>query len=156
MTGVGDPPLGDPVTPGVHTMTTGTGPDSATLDPILVTTDIGAIANTNTAGTIPDPSIDLPIAAPHITGAPVHTTTAETLPTADLLLLAMISPEMTADLDIAPDNANTDQPEDHQQQHRHHPENMKTRNRNINKSPLMIHLPNITAQTKVKVTPRMN
>ena len=43
---------------------------------------------------------------------------------------------MTADLDIAPDTANTNQPEDQQQQHRHHLGNMKIRNKNINKSPL--------------------
>ena len=108
----------------------------------------------NTAGTIQDPSIDLPIAAPCIIEAPVHTATAETLPTADLLL-AIISPEMTADLNIAPDNANTDQPKDHHQQHRHHLGNMKTRNKNINKSSLTIHHQNITVQMKVKVTRRM-
>ena len=44
--------------------TTGTGPDSATLNPILEITAIGAIANMNTTGTTQDPSIDLPIAAP--------------------------------------------------------------------------------------------
>ena len=149
MTGVGDPPLGDPVTPDVHAMTTGTGLDSVALNPNLITTDIGVIACMNTTGTVPDPSIDLPVTAPCIIGASVHTTTAETLPTADLLLTA-IPPKMIADLNIAPDNANTNQPEDHQQQHRHHLGNMKTRNKKINKSSLMIHPQNITAQMKVK------
>ena len=134
-------------------MTTGTGPDSATLDPVLVTTVIGAIANMNTAGTIQDPSIDLPIAAPCVIGAPVHIATAETLPTADLL--ATIPPEMTADLNITPNTANTNQPEDHQQQHRHYLGNMKTGNKNKNKSSLMIHHQNITVQMKVKATQRM-
>ena len=102
-----------------------------------------------TAGTTPVPSTGLPIAAPHATGAPVHTATIGTLPTADLLLI-VTSPGMTADLDIAPDNASTNQPEDPQQLHRHHLANMKTENRNINRSLLMIHHLNITAQTKVK------
>ena len=128
MTGVGDPPLGNPVTLDIHAMTIGIGLDSVTLDPDLVTTGTGVIADMTTAGTTPDPSIDLPVTAPHVTGAPAHTATTETLPTADLLPAAT-PPETTADLDIASDNANTNQPEDHQQQHRHHLRNMKTRNK---------------------------
>ena len=84
----------------------------------------------NTAGTIQDPSIDLPVIAPHVIRAPAHIATAETLSTADLL--ATTPPEMTADLDITPNTANTNQPEDHQQQHRHHLGNMKTGNKNKN------------------------
>ena len=151
--GIGDPPLGDPVTQGIPATTTGTGPDSAALNPVLVTTVIGAIANMTTAGTVQDPSIDLPVTAPHVIGAPVHIATAETLPTADLL--AVVPPEMTADLDITSNTTNTNQPEDHQQQHRHHLRNMKTGNRNENKSSLMIHHLNITVQKKVKATRRM-
>ena len=107
----------------------------------------------STAGTAQDPSIDLPITAPCIIGAPVHITTAETLPTPDLL--ATIPPETTADLGITPNIANTNQPEDHHQQHKHHLENMKTRNKIINKLSLMIHHQTTTVQTKVKVTQRM-
>ena len=84
----------------------------------------------NISGTIQDHSIDLPITAPHVIVAPVHITTTETLHTADLLLTA-ITPETTADLDITPNTANTNQPKDHQQQHKHHLRNMKTRNKNI-------------------------
>ena len=154
MTGEGDPPLGNSVTPDVHAMTTGTGLDSVALDPDLVTTDTGVTANMNTAGTTPGHSIGLPIAAHHVIGAPAYTASAETLPIIDHLLAA-IYPEMIADLDIAPDTTNTNQPEDHQQQHRHHLENMKIRNKNIDKSPLTIHPWNITAQTTVKLTLRM-
>ena len=154
MTAVGDPPLGNPVTLDTHTRTTGIGLDSVALNPNLMTTDTGVIAHMTTVGTIPDPSIDLPVTAPHITGAPVHTATTETLPTADLLP-AITPPETTANLDITPDNATTNQPEDHPQQHRHHLKNMKTRNKNINKSQLLTHHWNITAQMKVKLTPRM-
>ena len=134
-------------------MTTGTGPDSAALDPILATTVIEAIANMSTAGTAQDPSIDLPITAPHVIGAPVHITTTETLPTPDLL--AAIPPEMTADLGITPNTTNTNQPEDHQQQHEHCLKNTKTRNKNINKLSLMIHHQTITVWMKVKATWRM-
>ena len=111
------------------------------------------IANMSTAGTAQDPSIDLPIAAPCIIGAPVHIATAETLPTPDLL--AAIPPETMAHLSITPNTTNTNQPEDHQQQHEHHLKNMKTRNKNINKLSLMIHHQTITVQMKVKTTQRM-
>ena len=103
-----------------------------------MTIDIGVIVDMTTAGTAPVPSTDLPIAAPHTTGAPVHTTTIGTLPTAELLL-AVTPPEMTADPDMVPDNASTNQPEDPQQLHRHHLTNIKTENKNINRSLLMIH-----------------
>ena len=134
-------------------MTTGTGPDSTALDPVLATTVIEAIANMSTAGTTQDPSIDLPVTAPHIIGAPVHIATTETLPTPDLL--AEIPPETTADLCITPNTANTNQPEDHQQQHDHHLKNAKTRNKNINKLSLMIHHQTTTVLMKVKATWRM-
>ena len=107
----------------------------------------------NTTGTIQDPSIDLLITAPCIIGAPAHIATTETLPTADLLAAA--PPEMTADLNITPNTANTNQPKDQQQQHRHHLRNIKTGNKNKNKSSLMIHHQNITVQMKVKATWRM-
>ena len=107
----------------------------------------------NTTGTIQDPSKDIPIAAPHVIGAPAHIATAETLPTADLL--AATPPETTADLDITLNTTNTNQPKDHQQQHRHHLGNMKTGNKNKNKSSLMIHHQNITVQMEVKETWRM-
>ena len=107
----------------------------------------------STAGTTQDPSIDLPITASHVIGAPVHITTTETLPTPNLL--AAIPPEMTADLGITPNTANTNQPKDQQQQHEHHLKNMKTRNKNINKLSLTIHHQTITVQMKVKVTRRM-
>ena len=84
------------------------------------------------------------VTAPCIIGAPVHIATKETLPTPDLL--TKIHPGTTADLNIAPNTTNTNQPEDHQQQHKHQLKNMKTRNKNINKSSLMIHHQTITVQ----------
>ena len=134
-------------------MTTGTGPGSAALDPILTTTVIEAIADMSTTGTTQDPSIDLPVTAPHIIGPPVHIATTETLPTPDLL--AATPPGMTAAPSITPNTANTNQPEDQQQQHKHPLENMKKRNRNINKLSLTIHPQTITVWMKVKATQRM-
>ena len=154
MTGEGDPPLGDPVTPDIHATTTGIDLGPVAPDPALVTMDIGVTAAMNTARTTPGHSIGLPTTAYHIIGAPVHTTTTEILPTVDHLPTA-IFPMMTADPDIALDTTNTNQPKDHQQQHRHHLGNMKIRNKSINKSPLTILLRNIIAQTRVKPTLRM-
>ena len=154
MTEEGDPPLGVQITPDIHAMTTGTGLDSVALNPNLVTMDTGVTADMNTTGTAPGHSIGLPTTAHHIIGAPAHTATTETLPTIDHLLAA-IPPKMTADLAIAPDTPNTNQPKDHHHQHRHHLRNMRIRNKNINKSPLMIHPRNITAQMTVKPTLRM-
>ena len=119
-----------------------------------MTTDTGVIADMTITETTPAPFTDLPIAASCVTEAPVHTATTGTLPTADLLLTAT-PPKMTADPDITPDIASTNQPEDHWQQHRHHLANMRTGNRNINRLLLMIHLWNITAQTTVKLTLKM-
>ena len=152
MTGVGDPPLGTPVTPDLHAMTTGTDLDSVALDPDLITTDIGITANMNTAGIIPNHSIDLPTAVPYVIGAPVYTATTETHPTTDLHPTG-IPPKMTAGCDIAPGDINTNQPRDLHQHHRHHLGNMGTKD--INRLPSMTHPQNITAQMKVKTTPRM-
>ena len=134
-------------------MTTGTGPGSAALDPILATTVIEAIADMSTTGTAQDPTIDLPITAPCVIGVPVHITTAGTLPTPDLL--ATTPPGMTADPGITPNITNTNQPKDHYQQHEHHLKNAKTRDRNINKFPSTILPQTITVWMKVKVTQRM-
>ena len=129
-------------------MTTGTGPGSAAPNPVLTITVIKAVANMSTAGTAQDPPIDIPIVAPHSIEAPAHITTVETLPTPDLL--AATHPGMTADPGITPNTATTNQPKDHHQQHEHHPKNTKTRDRNLNKFPLMILSQTITVWMKGK------
>ena len=48
MTGEGDPPLDDPVTPDVHATTTGIDLGSVAPDPTLITMDIGVTATMNT------------------------------------------------------------------------------------------------------------
>ena len=107
----------------------------------------------STAGTTQDRPIDIPVTAPHIIGAPAHIAIAETLPTPDLL--AATPPGTTADPGITPNIATTNQPKDHHQQHEHHLENMKTRDRNLNKFPLTIPSQTITVQMEVKATQRM-
>ena len=134
-------------------MTTGTGPGSAAPAPILAITVIKAVANMSTTGTTQEPPIDIPITAPHAIEAPAHITIVETLPTPDLLAATL--PGMTADPGITPNTATTNQPKDHHQQHRHHPENTRTRERNLNTFPLTILSQIITVWRKVKATQRM-
>ena len=118
-------------TPDAHAMNTGTGLDSVTLDPDPVTTIIGVVATMTLIGVNPDHSTNLPIATSHVIEAPVPTTTVMTQPTADLPLTG-IPPEMTADLDIDPENNTTNQPEDLHLLHTLHPGNLRTGN--INRS----------------------
>ena len=134
-------------------MTTGTGPGSAAPAPILAITVIEAVADMSTTGTTQDPPIDIPIAAPHTIEAPAHIAIVETLPTPDLLAATL--PGTTADPGITPNAATTNQPKDHHQQHRHHPKNMRTRDRNLNKFPLKILSQINTVRRKVKVTQKM-
>ena len=134
-------------------MTTRTGPGSAAPNPVLAITVIEAVADMSTAGTTQDPPIGNPITAPCAIEAPAHITIIETLPTPDLL--AATPPGTTADPGITPNTAPTNQPKDHHQQHEYHPKNMKTRDRNLNKFPLMIPSQIITVQRKVKATQRM-
>ena len=111
MTGEGDPPLGNPATPDIHAMNTGTDLDSVTLDPNPVTSAIGVVATMTLIGVDPDHSTDLPIATSYMIEAPVPTATIATHPTADLPLTG-IPPKMTADLDIDLENNTTNWPKD--------------------------------------------
>ena len=116
-----------PVTPDVCATTTGTGPGSAAPDPVLIITVIKAVAIMSTTRTAQDPPIYIPIAALHVIEAPAHITIAGTLPTPNLL--AATPPGTTAEPGITPNTTTTNQPEDHHQQHKHHLENTKTRDR---------------------------
>ena len=107
----------------------------------------------STVGTAKDPPIDIPVAAPCAIEAPAHIAIIETLHTQDLLATTLLG--TTADPGITPNTATTNQPEDHLQQHRHHPKNTRTRDRNLNKFPLTILSQIITVQRKVKATQRM-
>ena len=102
---------------------------SATLDPDPTTTAIGAAAAMIPRGVDQDHSIGLPTAISHVIEAPAPITAAMIHPTADSPPVDM-SPEMTADPAIKPENSSTNHPEDLHG-------NLRTEN--INKSQSMIH-----------------
>ena len=111
--------------PDICATTTGTGTGSVAPAPTLTTTAIKVVADMSTTGTTQDPPIDIPITAPYAIEAPAHIAIVETLHTKDLLAAILLG--MTADLGITPNTTTTNQPEDHLQQHRHHPKNTRTR-----------------------------
>ena len=152
MTGVGDLPLDITATPDTHAMTTGTDLDSVALDPDPITTAIGVVATRTLIEVSPDHSTDLPIATSHVTEAPVPTATVTIHLTADPHLTGTL-PEMAADLDIGPGNHITNQTEVLHPLHRHRLGN--TRTEDTNKSQLMTHHQNTTAQMTMTATQMM-
>ena len=150
MTEIGDLPLDITATPDTHTMNTGTDLDSVALDLDPVTTAIGVVATRTLIEVTPDHSTDLPITTSHVTEAPVPTTAIMIHPTADPRLTGTL-PEMTAEIDIGPGNIITNQTEDLHPLHGHHLGN--TRTKDTNKSQLMTHHWNTTAQMTMTVTP---
>ena len=152
MTGMIDPPLDAIATPDVHTMITRIDPDSVIPSPTSITIDIGVAAARTPVEVALGHSTDLPDIVSHFTGAQVPTATATTHHTADLHLIG-IFPEMTADLDINPENNITGWPTDPHPPHKHHLGNIRIRD--TSKSPLMTHHQNTTAQMIMTVTQRM-
>ena len=84
-----------------------------------------------------------------MTEAPVPTAAIAIHPTADPCLTGTL-PEMTADLNKGPGNIITNQTKDLHPLHGHHTGN--TRTKDTNKSQLMTHHQNTTAQTTMTVT----
>ena len=152
MRGVIDPPLDIIATPEVHTMSTRKDPDSVIPSPTAITIDIGVATTRTPVEVTSGHSTDLPTIVSHVTGAQVPTTTTTTHCTTDLHLIGIL-PEMTADLDINPENNTTEQPTDPHLPCKHHLGN--TRIRDTSKSPLMTHHQNTTAQMIMTVTQRM-
>ena len=151
MTGMIDPPLDAIATPDIHTMTTRIDPDSVVPGPTPITIDIGVAATRTPIEVAPGHSTDPPDVASHVTGTQVPTTTAMTHCTTDLHLIEIL-PEMTADLDINPENSTTDRPTDpHPPQH--HLGNIRIGD--TNKLLLTTHHQNTTAQMTMTVTQRM-
>ena len=148
-TEVGDLSLDITATPDTHAMITGTDLNSVALDLNPVTTAIGVVATRTLIEVAPDHSTDLPITTSHMTEAPVPTTTIMIHPTA-VRCLTRTLPKMIADLSIGPGNIITNQTEDLHPLHRHHSGN--TRTKDTNKSQLMTHHRNTTAQTTMTVT----
>ena len=102
---------------------------SATLNPDPATTAIGAAAATIPGGVDQDHSIGLLTTISHVIEAPAPITAAVIHPITDSPPVDM-SPEMTADLAIKPENSSTNHPEDLHG-------NLRTEN--INKSQSTIH-----------------
>ena len=125
MIGIGDPPLDVTVTPDTHAMIAETDLDSAAPDLSPITTAIEVVAIRTLTEVATDHSTDLPVAASHVIGALVPTATVTTHLTADIHLIGTL-PKMTADLDIAPGNNTTNQPEDLHPLHRCHLGNIRT------------------------------
>ena len=151
-TGVIDPPLDFIATPDVHTMITRLDPGSVIPSPTPVTIDIGVAAIRTPIEATPGHSTDLPDIVSHTTEAQVPTTTATTHCTADLHLIG-IPPTMTADLNSNPKNNTTDWHKDPCPPCKQHLGNIRIRD--TNKSPLMTHCQNTTAQMIMIVTQRM-
>ena len=152
MIAVGDPPLDITVTPDAHVMITETDLDSAAPDLAPITTAIEVVATRNLAEVAQDHSTDLPVTASHVTGALIPTAAVATHLTTDLHLIGTL-PVMTADLDIAPGNNTTNQPEDLHPLHRHRLGNIRTVG--TNKSQLRTPCQNTTAQMTMTVTQMM-
>ena len=127
-------------------------PDSVAPGPTPVTIDIGVAATRTPVEVTQGHSTGLPNIVSHITGAQVPTAIAMTHCTTDLHLIGIL-PEMTADLNINPENNTTDWPMDPHPARRHHLGNIRIRG--MSKSPLMTHHQNTTAQMIMTVTQRM-
>ena len=151
-TGVIDPPLGIIATPGIFTMITRIDPGLVVPHPAHITIDIGVAAIMTPIGASPGHSTDLPDAVSHTTEAQVPTTIVVTHCTTDLHPIG-IFPEMTADLDTNPENNITNRCKDPHPPHKQHLRSIRIGD--TNRSQLMIHHPNTTAQMIRIVTQRM-
>ena len=152
MMGIIDPPLDVISTPDVHNMITRIDQDSVAPGHAPITTDIGVAAARTPAEATPGHSTDPSDVVSHITEAQVPTATAATHCTADLHLIGIL-PKMTANLDTHPENNTTDQPMDPPPPCKQHLGKIGIRD--TNKSPLMTHHQNTTAQMIMTVTQRM-
>ena len=140
-------------TPGITTMTIGTGTDSVDLDLAHITLDIGVTV----AVTLTEVILDY-FTSPHTialcaTGPPAHTATAETHHIADPHH-AGISPKITVDQEhINPINTITNPHRDHLPVHNQHPGSLMIES--TNRLQLMIHPQNIIALMNRTVIQRM-
>ena len=140
-------------TPGVPTMTIGTGTDSVDLNLTHITLDIGVTVAVILTEVIPDHFTNHHAIALHATGAQAHTTTAKTHHITDPHH-AGTSPEMTVDPEhINPTSTITNQHKDHLPVHNQHPGSLRIEG--TNRSQLMIHPRNIIALMIRTVIQRM-
>ena len=147
-----DPPLGIIATPDILTMIKRIDPGLVIPNPTHITIDIGVAAIMTPVGATPSHSTDLPDVVSHTTEAQVPTTIAVTHCTADLHPIG-IFPEMTADINTIPENNITNRHKDPCPPHKQHLESIRIGD--TNRSQLMIHHLNTTAQMIRIVTQRM-
>ena len=133
-------------------MITRIGPGLVIPNPAHITMDIGVAAVMTPIGATPGHSTDPPNVVSHATGAQVPTTITVTHCITDLQPVG-IFPEMTADLDTNPENNITNWHTDPHQTHKQHLGSTKIGD--TNRSQLMIHHQNTTAQMIMIVTPKM-
>ena len=139
--------------PDFLTVTIETCTDSANLNLVHITQDIGVTAVVIPTEAILDHFIDLHTIAPHATEVPAHTTTAMTHHIADPHH-ADIYPEKTVDPEhIDPASNIINQHKDHLPVHSQHPGSLRTEG--TNRSQLMNLPQNIIAQMNGIVTQRM-
>ena len=145
--------LGIITTPGITTVTIGTGTDSFDLDLAHITLDIGVTVTVILTKVVLDPFTGPQAIAHHATGAPVHTATTETHHITDPHH-AGISPKMTVDPEHAnPTNTVTNPHRDHLPVHNQHPGSPRIER--TNRLQLMIHPQNIIALMNRTVIQRM-
>ena len=140
-------------TPGIPTMTIGTGTDLVNLDLAHITLDIGVTVAVTLVEVILDHFASPHAIALHATGAPAHTTTAKTHHIADPHH-AGISPKKTVDPEhINPTNIITKPHRDHLPVHNQHPGSLRIESTNRLQS--MIHPQNIIALMNSTLIQRM-
>ena len=144
LVGVTDQHLRIIATPGIPTVTIGTGTDSVNLDLTHITLDIGVTITVTPMEVILDHFTGHDAIALHATGAQAHTTTAETHHITDPHH-AGTSPEMTVDPDrhINPTSTITNPHKEHLQFHSQNPGSLRIEG--TNRLQLMIHPRNIIA-----------
>ena len=131
-------------TPGIPTMTIGTGTDSVDLNLTYITLDIEVTVTVTPTEVILDHFTGHHAIALHATGAQAHTTTAKTHPIADPHHTGT-SPEMTIgpDRHINPTSTIKNLHKDHLPVHNQHPGSLRIEG--TNRLQLMIHPLNIIA-----------
>ena len=140
-------------TPGVSTVTIGTGTDLVNLDPTPITLDIRVTVAVTPTKVILDHFTGPHAIALCATGAPAHTATAKRHHIADLHH-AEISPEMTVDPEhINPTNTITNPHRDHLPVHNQHPGSLRIES--TNRLLLVIHPQNIIVLMNRIVIQRM-
>ena len=151
-TGMIDPPLGIIATPDILTMITRIDPGLVLPNPTHITIALGVAVIMTPIGVIPGYTTDLSNAVFHATEAQVPTAITMTHRTADLHPMG-IFPKMTEDLDTNCKNNITNWHKDPPPPHKQHLGSIRIGD--TNRSQLMIHHPNTTAQMIRVVTQRM-